>query len=314
MTIAKIRAFILRHNLLKFLFFGNYFYALCAVIMSAESLIVLGFATADLHYLLILFMGVIVFYTHAYRALDKTDEASVFQNPFYLQRTLWYIRNHRLVRVQQFLLAAIIFAAVIYYYWPIFCSGVIAIPEYLFMVLIALLALAYVGYGSWNIRRFGLLKPMVIALLWMALVTLLPVMTSHWKERLPDHAYSTIIKLCLYNTIYILQLCILFDIKDYAVDARSQLRTYVVWLGLKRTMRYVIVPLYILSVVLWYLLASDLHYTPIQILIGYIPIAALAWVIYALRTPQPLLFYLFIVDGLMLLKGITGIILVSIHG
>lgn len=309
MTIAKIRAFILRHNLLKFLFFGNYFYALCAVVLSLESLSILGLTVVDLHYLLILFMGVIVFYTHAYRSLDKTDEASVFQNPFYVQRTLWYIRNGRLVRVQQFLLGAVIMIAAVYYYWPILSAGVITVQEYISLGLVMLLAMAYVGLGSFNIRRYGLLKPLVIALLWSALVSWFPVLTSLWAKRQHQQVQPAFVWLFLYNTIYILLLCILFDIKDYAVDARSRLRTFVVWLGLRHTIQYVIMPLYILTLLCWYILAGTLDYNIYQLALGYVPLAALGWVIYTLRSPQPLLFYLFIVDGLMLLKALVGIVI-----
>lgn len=309
MTIAKIRAFILKRNLLKFLFFGNYFYALCAVMLSLDTLFTLGLTAVDVHYLLILFMGVVVFYTHAYRSLDKTDEASVFQNPFYLQRTLWYIRNGRLVRIQQFLLAAIILIAALYYYWPILRSGRITGTEYISLGLVMLLALSYVGLGSFNIRRYGLLKPLVIAILWSALVSWFPVLTSLWVNRQHQPGQASFILLFLYNTIYILQLCILFDIKDYAVDARSSLRTFVVWLGLKRTIQYIILPLYALTLVCWYILSTSLGYNSVQLTIGYIPLAGLGWVIYTLRSPQPLLFYLFIVDGLMLLKGLIGILI-----
>jgi len=309
MTIAKIRAFILRHNLLKFLFFGNYFYALCAVVLSLESLCILGLTAVDFHYLLMLFLGVIVFYTHAYRSLDKTDEASVFQNPFYLQRTLWYIRNGRLVRVQQFLLATIIIMATIYYYWPMLSAGIITGAEYVSLGLVMLLALAYVGLGSFNIRRYGLLKPLVIAVLWSALVSWFPVLTSLWVQRQHQQVQASFVLLFLYNTIYILQLCILFDIKDYAVDARSRLRTFIVWLGLKRSIQYVIIPLYLVALLCWFVLATTLGYNAAQLLLGYIPLAALGWVIYKLRSPQPLLFYLFIVDGLMLLKALIGILI-----
>lgn len=309
MTIAKIRTFILRYNLLKFLFFGNYFYALCAVVLSIDTLLTLELYTADGHYILILFLGVIVFYTHAYRTLDKVDEGSVYLNAFYQQRTLWYIRNNRLVRVQQFLFAAVVIIASLYYYLPIFGSGIITDAEYMVICAIAILAGAYVGYGSYNIRRYGLFKPFIIAMLWTGMVTLLPVFTAQWKVGQHFVSKSSLIILCLYNTIYIAQLCVLFDIKDYAVDARRHLRTFIVCLGLKRTLRYVMVPMYIVSLLLWALFAEGMGYNLTQGLLGFVPLLALAAVVYMVRKPRPLLFYLFIVDGLMLLKGIIGVII-----
>ncbi|RQO31198.1 hypothetical protein DBR32_04310 [Taibaiella sp. KBW10] len=308
MTIKTIRTYILRRNYLKFLFFGNYFYALCALALCLESLFTLNIPFFDGHYLAIMFLGVIVFYTNAYRSLKDAKTDSVFQNPFYVQRTLWYIKNDRLVRAQQFLWAAVILFAALYYYIPIIRHQVIAPLDYAIISGALLLAFSYIGYGRFNIRRYGVLKPLVISLLWTMTITVLPVMSSQWLIG-SKPAYSPLFMLlCLYNTLYILQLCILFDIKDYAVDARSGLRTFVVSLGLKKTIRFVLIPLYILSILLVCIMAWYGQYTIGQTVLSLLPLLGLWYVVRLLRRPQPLLFYLFIVDGLMLLKGLVGIL------
>lgn len=308
MTIQNIRNYILQRNYLKFLFFGNYFYAICALALCLESLFVLHIPAFDVHYLAIMFLGVIVFYTNAYRSLKYAGIGSVFQNPFYVQRTLWYIKNDRLVRIQQFAWAGLIIFAALYYYIPILVNKLITGTDYVFIGAAALLAGSYIGYGKFNIRRYGLVKPVIISLLWTMVITVLPVMSSQWLSgNGVVYKEPAFILLCIYNTLYILQLCIIFDIKDYTVDARSGLQTFVVRLGLKKTIRYVLLPLYILTLIVVCSIAAYEHYSLLQMLISLLPLLALWYVFRLLAKRQPLLFYLFIVDGLMLLKGLAGI-------
>ena len=60
------------NKLIKFFFFGNYFYGLCAVFLAIESIVSLKIAIkSNFIYLIFLFFSTIVYYSFAYIAIGK---------------------------------------------------------------------------------------------------------------------------------------------------------------------------------------------------------------------------------------------------
>lgn len=108
--------------------------------------------------------------------------------------------------------------------------------------------------------------------------------------------------------MYITMLCIMFDIKDYAADHNHHLKTFVVRLGLRKTIFYILIPLTIIGLGTFIVYAVLRDFPVLRILINTIPFILLIIVAYSMHRRKSILYYLAIIDGLMLAKAICGII------
>jgi hypothetical protein len=106
--------------------------------------------------------------------------------------------------------------------------------------------------------------------------------------------------------MFVTVLCIMFDIKDYAVDHNQQLKTFVVQKGLRYTIFYILIPLCLLGLVSFFYYAVVHHFHPVKIILNLIPFITLIGVAYSMHKRQSILYYLIIIDGLMLLKALCG--------
>ena len=107
--------------------------------------------------------------------------------------------------------------------------------------------------------------------------------------------------------MYISLLAILFDIKDYAADHNKQLKTFVVQMGLRKTIFYIIIPLTIAGFLSLIAFAYSLHFPLLRIIINSIPFILLILVAWSLQRRKSILYYLVVIDGLMLVKALCGI-------
>jgi hypothetical protein len=99
----------------------------------------------------------------------------------------------------------------------------------------------------------------------------------------------------------------MFDIKDYAADHNQQLKTFVVRVGLRKTIFYIIIPLSIIGLSTFILFSTLSQFPLLRILINTIPFLLLISVAYSLHRRKSILYYLAIIDGLLLIKSICGI-------
>ena len=106
--------------------------------------------------------------------------------------------------------------------------------------------------------------------------------------------------------MFISVLCIMFDIKDYTADYIARLKTFVVNMGLRRTIVYIVLPLSVLGLVSFVLYAETHKFNRIKLLLNVVPFLLLIIVAWSLRKRRSLLYYLCIVDGLMLAKAVFG--------
>ena len=112
--------------------------------------------------------------------------------------------------------------------------------------------------------------------------------------------------------MFVTVLCIMFDIKDYAADHNHQLKTFVVRVGLRKTIFYIIIPLSIIGLGTFMGYATTRHFPLLRIIINTIPFILLIIMAYSLHRRKSILYYLAIIDGLLLVKSICGIIGVSL--
>ena len=287
-------------------FYGNYFYGICAVALSVEASSQQQLALNSLSYYLLLFTATVVYYTHAYLGESSSHH-------YYNERTAWYRQHAKLVQISRwiFTLTGIgcLFNMLLDHYEALFT---LPLTEWCCMLFIPILGVLYYGISltssiTFNLRNNGWLKPFVIGFVWAFTVTIFPVMYHHIETNTPFVLPIFGVWLLIKNWMFITLLCILFDIKDYAADHNRQLKTFVVRIGLRKTLFYIIIPLTIAGLISLLLFTVANHFPMWRIAINTVPFLLLLWVAYSLHARKPILYYLAVIDGLMLVKAICGI-------
>ena len=159
-----------------------------------------------------------------------------------------------------------------------------------------------------NLRKSGWLKPFFIGFVWAGIVSFYPLLFSEIQHRhtLPLSVLS--IWFFTKNWMFITVLCIMFDIKDYAADYNHHIKTFVVRTGLRNTIFRIIIPLSIAGLVSYILFVAFNHFPLTRIIFNSIPFILLIIVAWSLRRRKSILYYLAIIDGLMLVKAACGIL------
>ena len=292
-------------------FFGNYFYGICAVALSIEASLQQGYPLNHPLWYLLLFVSTVIYYTIAY----LHEKKSTHINP----RTIWYKEHQAWIRKSQWILILIALFAGCYLLLQ-YGSGFQWIQSWQWVIVFLFPALALWYYGDtipWfrktSLRSKGWIKPFVIGFIWAGVVNIYPAILSAIetnKNYEPDIFHFL---LFLKNGMFIAMLCILFDIKDYATDHNEELKTFVVRFGLRKTLFYIIIPLTAIGLGT-FLTYGILHQFPLfRMLINTIPFILLIIVTYHMHRRKSILYYLAIIDGLMLVKALCGICGSFIH-
>jgi len=186
----------------------------------------------------------------------------------------------------------------------------ISLLQWCLILIFPVAAVLYYGLntrlGKYNLRSIGWLKPFVIGFIWAGLVTVYPVVFYDMINN-SNYALNPIgVFLFIKNFMFVSVLCIMFDIKDYAMDYNAQLKTFVVKVGLRRTIFQIIIPLCIVGLAsfLFYGIQRGFHWMKLSI--NVIPFLLLIVVAYSLHNRRSVLYYLIIIDGLMLVKAVCG--------
>ena len=98
----------------------------------------------------------------------------------------------------------------------------------------------------------------------------------------------------------------MFDIKDYADDYNRELKTFVVKNGLRKTIFYILLPLSIAGLGSFWIYSFIEDFSTMKILLNTIPFIAMMAVAYSMHRRKSILYYLILIDGLMLLKAACG--------
>lgn len=294
------------HTVTGFIFYGNIFYGVCAVALAIEAALQQGVGLNRWPFYVLLFVGTVFYYTHAY-TVNVSGKAT---NPV----SRWYARHILIMRQAQRVFALIGILTLFWYGYDNYFGFVIT-PwwEWLLIILFPLVALSYYGKANGTskrvtLRSFGWLKPFAIGFAWAGPVTLYPILFHGIENETVALLSATSAWLFLKNFMFISVLCILFDIKDYAHDRRTMLKTFVVETGLRVTLFYIVLPLCLLGLISFVYYAVAHHFHPMKILLNVLPFVALGAVTYELRKRKSILYYRTVVDGLMLLKATCGIV------
>jgi len=294
-------------KIIKFIFFGNYFIGLLAVALTIESTLQLKVPFNSLSYYTLLFLAPIVYYTYAYMGAKNSRNT---QNP----RTAWYAEHRSFVRLSQLILSLVCGALVFYMAISNF-DAILHLPLEYWGVVGVVVGMAILYYGlvpvfffNLNLRNTGWFKPFIIGFVWAATANLLPLILLKIQAD-TDVAKTTLwYFLFVKNWMFCTVNAIMFDVKDYAIDSNSQLKTFVVRIGLKKTIFYVLIPLLITGILSLLVFAHIEHFPVPRLLINLIPFVLTAIVAYSMNNRKKIFYYLIVIDGLIMVKAVCGII------
>jgi 1,4-dihydroxy-2-naphthoate octaprenyltransferase len=246
----------------------------------------------------------VYYYNHSY-LLESIDEAPN-------QRTIW-VREHagQIKKIQKLLFVFFVVGGGYELYTLFPGIRLMGIDDILYCCLIGLGSFLYYfdtkKYPFLNLRSYGLLKPFVIGCIWAGVGVYAPYLYLKLSQQ--QHVGMNHLPiLFVSNALYITIIAVLFDIKDFESDANKQMKTLVVRMGLTKTINWFVVPLgaLILMATLRY---SYLHqFTGYQILLNTIPLILLISVSYQMHQRKSILYYLAIIDGLIVVKAACGLI------
>lgn len=294
-------------KIVKFIFFGNYFVGILAIVLSLETAFQLRLPFNSITYYLLLFCGTVMYYTYAYsEPLQSFSEA----NP----RSVWYLQQHTFVKYSQWvlLIACITLAAILLINDH---QNLLHLPfEYWIVVVIMLLsAILYYGllprsFFKLNLRNTGWIKAFVIGFVWASCVSLLPIIVIQVERGYYHTDIALVAWLFIKNWMFCTLNAIIFDMKDYADDSNHQLKTFVVRFGLRKTIFFILIPLSLIGMFSMLVFAQYRHFSFLPVLINLIPFLLLLIVTYSMQRQKKILYYLIVIDGLIFIKAVCGIV------
>lgn len=290
--------------IVEFIFYGNYFYGICVVALSIEATVQQFFPLNNSVYYFFVCCITVLYYDYPYvRRYKSAGDNS---------RTAWYIKNYNLVRWNQIIITAILLSAfVVLTYWYRSNIQHMGLVNWVLLLIFPAGASLYYGINflsrRYNLRSIGWLKPFIIGFSWAGLVTIYPIL--YYAIVNNQNYQPTVIGLLLFlkNFMYIALLAIMFDVKDYVTDYASKLKTFVVKIGLRKTILFILLPLPVVGLFIFicYAVLHQFHF--MKILLNTIPFILLLVAASSLRKRRSLMYYLVVIDGLMLIKAIFGI-------
>lgn len=294
------------NGLIRFLLFGNYFYGFCVVALSMEANLQQKVTLNSTLYYFFVFVSTVLYYTHAYIAEPDGGSAN--------KRSVWYAKRREFIRGSQIFLTVTFFLTGFYLFRENL-EGVLKLTAIQWVIIAVFPVVAALYYGSvktlglkYNLRSNGWLKPFVIGFVWAGAVTVYPVMFAGIEQGQSFEPGLLSFLLFIKNFMFITMLCIMFDIKDYAADSNQQLKTFVVRYGLRKTIFYILIPLTLIGLGTFLSYALLMHFPLLRILVNTVPFILLIIVAYSMHRRKSILYYLAIIDGLMLVKAVCGII------
>jgi 4-hydroxybenzoate polyprenyltransferase len=241
--------------------------------------------------LLFIAIGTQLFYTLIYLRNCQRGSTNI--------RLRWYERHQHFI-TGYVIISMLLLIATGYY----LLATVATIPIYAYYGILAsvLLSIAYgfpftVMGQHFQLRNIGWLKPFIVALAWVLLVSSCCITTTT--------SWPLLVHISFMLWLYISLLCIVFDMKDVNSDAAKGIRTFAVRLGICNTWKYIIIPL----VVLYTLSGLPLYTMQQAICINATTTIPLYFIYRKVQPTTSLTFYLLVVDGCMLLWACTHIVM-----
>ncbi len=291
-------------KILSFIVYSNAFYAICMLLLSFVASIDNHIPFCKFYFYIFSFIGTVVYYTAIYR---KNSYACMDNT-----RTQWYIQYHKYISVTYIICILILLIIATYtavHYWFYFFG--VHMWYYALVAVFPFAAFLYTFsfFSHRSLRNMGWIKPFALGWVWAGMCYYFPI--ACYNLQTEPRAYLILPHLLLFfdNFIFISILCILFDIKDIESDKKKKLQTFPISLGISRTVYYIVLPLVLCSWLLRMDFVFSHLYTKQMVVLQSLPYILLLLVTYSLFKKKSLLYWLFVVDGLMIVKAVVGIYL-----
>ncbi len=228
-------------------------------------------------------------------------------------RLHWYSFHKGFIKFLLVLGAAVFVAVGLLYLVKYQSWSSLSVLDYFMLAFFPFISVAY-SYqilpfnGLRILREAGTIKPFILGFAWAGFVTCYPMIALKYEGKLINPQVLPFTWLFVQNFIYISMLCILFDIKDVSSDRARGLGTLPVKLGIPKTIYLVIVPLIMINILIKILYFNDKPQFTNAVALRLLPYFFVLWAALEVRKQKSTLYYLGVVDGLMLLKALVGII------
>jgi hypothetical protein len=299
----------LKNKIFQSIFFGNYFVGLLAIALNIESTLELGLPFNTFLYFILIFAAPTVYYTYAY---TYAGVYKLHTNP----RSHWYFVNKKFVKWSQIILA-ITSLIILIYLSILYVDNLKVLPFSYWLSAFVIILAGILYYGllpkfifKYNLRNTGWLKAFVIGFVWACTANVLPLLMLRIEYRGQYPISNLWIWLFINNWMFCTVNAIMFDIKDYPTDANKHLRTFIVSFGLRKTIYYILIPLSIIGMLAFFAFGLINHFSFMQLFFKTLPFILTIYLAYRLHKRQSNIFYLVVIDGLILFKAICGIIAV----
>jgi 4-hydroxybenzoate polyprenyltransferase len=291
-------------KIIKFIFFGNYFVGLLAVALNIEMAMQLHLPLNSASYYLLLFFAPIIYYTYAY------NKACIYISSTNL-RSKWYFDNKKWIPKSQLVIFFICVLLGIYLCYQNF-NNIIHLKSSYWFAVFSMIGAALLYYGllpnGFNLRNTGWLKAFIIGFVWACCANVLPLIFLNIEKNIEIHDPYFWSWLFIKNWMFCTVNAIIFDIKDYPTDANKHLKTFVVKFGLRKTIFFILIPLLCIGLLSLFVFAYLHNFTPFQLFFNVFPFLLTLCVAYSMYKRKNILFYLIVIDGLILFKALCGII------
>ena len=289
-------------GILRWVVFSNIFYGISVLALQWQTAIVLSLPFANPWFYLATFSATLLYYSHAYLFDTSTDVGD--------ERMQWYRRNAKQIRVSQAMLTFLLLIATWQLLPALFPASLLSLWPAIVFPLLAALYYGGIqpGKAPFNLRKYGWLKPLIIALVWGGIGTLIPEWWASASLHQPYIPSSPALLLLLQQGLFMLALSILFDVKDYAADHNLQIKTWAIRVGPGQLLRRIILPLAVMGVIAETYPCFTEGYPPYYALLNTIPWVLLIFACQSLTRHRSVVHYLWVIDGLIPLKAGIGII------
>lgn len=231
----------------------------------------------------------------------------------YNDRTLWYRNNLRTIKQILRFSAILNILFMLVLLWRIWRADLsLSLFQFLLIILFPVSAGWYVFSARFlrikSIRQTGWIKPFVVGFTWAGWATVYPVIMSQMQNgKSIRSGLVPLLLLWLQDFLFFSTNAVLFDIKDYRTDFHDRLNTYPVLFGVRNTFRFIIAPLMLFNLGVFFIFQSLQNFSPAQTIIQLIPYVLLTVIMINHRLQRSLLYYLAAVDGLVFVKAVCGI-------
>lgn len=269
-------------NVILFLIYGNFFISLCTVALTCETYL-LSNIPVDFNYLLFVFFSTLFIYN-----VQRVLFATKFYVSDHSERHRW-ILNHKkqLIILTVFSLTSILFIS---FFIPsenlilLMGTGIIASAYFLPFV---------------NLRRIPGVKALLVAAVWTAVTVYFPIRFSSVSAGFTSitAGHRNFILLITERFLFLLALCIAFNIRDIQFDKNSGVNTLPVIYGIEKAklIAYCLLLLFVVT-----LFIRDPSIVSICMAVSG---GLTAWLIAKSYPESGEMHYSFLIDGTMILQA-----------